>query len=97
MSRTPEFKVAGHAREGAESLWSNGGKTCAKCHYEDRRECTSCHEQAFLAHGEGFRTSHAQASWSGAGCSCHNYRSPVKGRSFCLVCHTEAEARMGRH
>lgn len=96
MPHTPEFKAAGHAREGAEDLWTNGGETCAKCHYEGRRECTSCHEQEFLAHGADFQTTHTQADWSGAGCTCHNYRSPVKGRNFCLVCHTEAEALAAR-
>ena len=35
------------------------------------------------------------ADWSGKGCTCHNYRSPVKGRNFCLVCHTQDEARSG--
>ena len=96
LPHTPEFKAAGHAREGAEDLWDNGGQTCVKCHYDGRRECTSCHEQEFLAHGAGFKSSHALADWSGVGCTCHNYRSPVKGRNFCLVCHTETEARAGQ-
>ncbi|HAL30474.1 MAG TPA: hypothetical protein DCP20_07130 [Coriobacteriia bacterium] len=92
MPHTAEFKAIGHAREGAEDLWNNAGRTCAKCHYDGRRECTTCHEQAFLAHGAGFAVSHQQADWSGAGCTCHNHRSPVAGRNFCMVCHTEAEA-----
>lgn len=93
MPHTADFKSIGHAREGARDLWSNGGETCAKCHYEGRRECTACHEQAFLAHGADFQQSHAQADWSGVGCTCHNRRAPVKGRNFCLVCHEESEIR----
>lgn len=96
MPHTAEFKAIGHAREGAEDLWNNAGRTCAKCHYEGRRECTTCHEQAFLAHGAGFARSHQQADWSGVGCTCHNHRSPVAGRNFCMVCHTEAEAPASR-
>lgn len=90
LPHTPEFKAAGHAMEGARDLWYNGGRTCEKCHYEGRRECTACHEQAFLAHGPDFRASHTQADPSGVGCTCHNRRSPVKGRNFCGVCHEQS-------
>lgn len=86
MPHTPEFKTTGHAREAAVELWKDGGQKCRQCHTETRRPCTRCHEMPFLAHGPQFKEGHKSASWSG-GCTCHNRRAPIRGRTFCLACH----------
>lgn len=91
MPHSEAFKGAGHAREAAIELWNDNGRRCQKCHYKGRRECTNCHELPFLAHGPAFKEGHKSASWGG-GCTCHDYRSPVRGRNFCVVCHATKPA-----
>lgn len=86
MPHTVDFKRQGHARTAAIELWKGGTPNCSRCHYEGHRPCTQCHEAPFLAHGTQFREGHKTAVWGGK-CTCHDYRSPVRGRNFCLVCH----------
>lgn len=88
MPHTQEFMAYAHAREGVEDLWFNGGRTCAKCHNDESRPCTSCHKAKFLSHGTKFSATHSQGSGTGIGCdNCHAEMSYRPGRNFCELCH----------
>ncbi len=87
MPHTPEFIVYQHALPGVIDLWENDGRTCRKCHYENRRPCTRCHT-AFLAHASTWRQDHSKGtSFTNAGCACHDRLAYRTGRNFCEVCH----------
>lgn len=90
LPHTPEFMSYGHAREGVEDLWYNGGATCGKCHTEESRPCTSCHLGRFMSHGSTFRTLHQSGTSSGCD-SCHSAMAYRNGRDFCGLCHGEAQ------
>jgi nitrate/TMAO reductase-like tetraheme cytochrome c subunit len=89
LPHTSEFMAYAHAREGVEDLWFNDGRTCGKCHYSGKRECTMCHRGAFLSHGTGFSPRHSIGS--GEGCdSCHGAMAYRGRRDFCVdLCHAE--------
>lgn len=87
MPHTPEFMAYRHALPGVIDLWTNGGRTCGKCHTENRRPCTQCHT-TFLAHAITWRYDHSKGtSFTNAGCTCHDRLAYKQGRNFCEVCH----------
>lgn len=90
LPHTPEFMSHGHARDGVEDLWYNGGRTCGKCHNGESRPCTSCHLGAFPSHGSTFRTLHQSGTSSGCD-SCHAGMAYRSGRDFCGLCHGESQ------
>lgn len=86
LPHTPEFSAWAHARPAAEDLWDNGGQMCGRCHYEQRRSCTLCHER-FLAHAASWQRDHGVGISYRSGCGCHDQKAYVRGRQFCVLCH----------
>jgi hypothetical protein len=89
MPHTVEFMQHGHARQGVEDLWNNGGRTCGKCHNAQRRPCTKCHADMPAHPTSDWRTNH-QIAQKGACLACHDQRAWMQGRDFCRLCHDKA-------
>lgn len=83
LPHTREFMLTGHARAGVEDIWFNDGQTCGKCHNEERRPCTKCH-QKMPSHGVSWSLYHRG---NPEGCSCHARNAYMYGRNICELCH----------
>ncbi len=89
LPHTRQFMQYGHAREGVEDIWNNGGRKCGRCH-DERRPCSSCHDR-FPSHGLSWRTEHyATGIGFERGCACHEDKAYVQGRNYCALCHERA-------
>jgi hypothetical protein len=91
MPHTTLFKGLGHAREGVEDLWYNGGRGCSRCHTGERRPCTGCHTGPFPGHPiSHMRRVHKTVDPYKNGCDgCHWQTAWIRGRNFCGVCHEQ--------
>ena len=92
MPHTVAFKGTGHARHAAIDVWTNGGQTCRKCHYEGHQDCSECHAGPFPSHALTWRYDHQSAVDAPTACSCH-LKNPLisdPSRSLCDICHDPA-------
>ena len=92
MPHSTAFKQFAHARAAAVSIWKDGGKQCARCHYVGHNNCQrlGCHSGLFPSHPPVWRTMHASAPWNGpkTACSCHNWNPwEHNGMTYCEICH----------
>jgi hypothetical protein len=93
MPHSDLFKAYAHARPAAIDIWSNGGRTCAKCHYPGHNYCMQpgCHLGPNPSHPSPvWRSMHALAPWSqsATACSCHQWNPwDHNGMNFCQICH----------
>ncbi len=86
LPHSDQFKATGHAREATVDLWSNGGKRCGKCHYQDHNDCGECHEP-FLAHSTIWIQGHGVNRSFASSCACHEKLRYDKEQPWCTVCH----------
>ena len=92
MPHTGAFLDGGHARVYVESLWYGDGQVCAKCHTEQRRPCSGCHQARFPSHAKTWAKDHQNALPKTETCTgCHNMTKGKRpGRNFCIdLCHTD--------
>ncbi len=87
MPHSAEFMEYAHARQGVEDIWFNAGRTCGKCHSDQKRPCTTCHKGSFSSHGSGLIRTHS--SGTSVGCDvCHSAMAYRPRRDFCIdLCH----------
>ncbi len=86
MPHTVDFMGHGHARAAVEDLWYNGGRTCRKCHNDQRRPCGKCHSPMPSHPVSDWPKTHQNGNDGRCG-SCHGQRAWMYGRSFCGLCH----------
>jgi len=94
MPHTMQFMGVGHARPAVEDLWYNGGRTCSRCHTEQSRPCTKCHNR-MPSHGVGYMPQgHQSANPYNNGCDqCHGRNAWIRGRNYCGLCHPRYNRR----
>jgi hypothetical protein len=87
MPHSAAFMYTGHARQGVQDLWHNGGKTCGKCHTATRRPCAKCHGP-MPSHPTGdWPTMHQLGNSQACGTGCHGRTAYMANRDFCGLCH----------